>query len=273
MLDPAYFDTMCQIQQGSAPRSSPGRAEREEPKGLDVPPRPLTQKMSDKRSELIVAEIERVALGLFGRCGFASVTVEDIAAEAGTSVRTFYRYFKTKDEVMLIRIRRRAQVLQQTLAERPTDESPLRSIRIAFEVTSSREDPDLVMQWIATAAASPPVTQSILGAIHLHTQPVLAEFLSSRLGVRDNPLTPKMLAAAIGGVVQEAHSHWFAHGGDLGETISQGLWVLESGLAVDELTLSHTRRIRESARGSSAKGGRRSPRAGGSPESTKNKPK
>ena len=210
----------------------------EETEGLHVPPRRLTQQISDKRSELMVAELEQVALGLFGRCGFASVTVEDIAAEAGSSIRTFYRYFKTKDEVMLVRIRRRAQILQETLAERPRDEKPLRSIRIASEITAAREDADLVLQWIATAASSPQVTQSILGAIHLHIQPVLADFLRSRLEVPEDSLIPKMLAAAIGGIVQEAHSHWFAHGGDLGETISEGLWVLESGLATDQRALS-----------------------------------
>ena len=237
-----------------------------------MPPRRLTQRMSDKRSELMVAELERVALGLFGRLGFASVTVEDIAAEAEISIRTFYRYLKTKDDVMLVRIRRRAKILEEALAGRPIDESPLRSIRIAFEITSARDDPELVMQWIATAAASPPVTQSILGAIHLHIQPVLADFLRFRLGLPEGSLTPRMLAAAIGGVVQEAHSHWFAHGGDLGETISQGLWVLESGLAVDEPAPFPTRAKQGSSQSSSAgRTGRRSPRADEPSSSMRNK--
>jgi TetR/AcrR family transcriptional regulator, regulator of mycofactocin system len=227
-----------------------------------VPPRPLTQRMSDKRSELLVAELERISLGLFGRCGFASVTVEDIAADAGISIRTFYRYLKTKDDVMLVRIRRRAQMLQEILADRPLYESPLRSIRIASEITSSREDPDLVMQWITTAAASPPVTQSILGAIHLYMQPVLAEFLRSRLGLPEDPFTPKMLAAAVGGVVQEAHSHWFAHGGDLGEIISRGLWVLESGLAISEPAASPDHRGGANRRKSTKRTARSSPRTG-----------
>ena len=144
----------------------------------------------------MVAELEQVALGLFGRCGFASVTVEDIAAEAGSSIRTFYRYFKTKDEVMLVRIRRRAQILQEALAERPKDENPLRSIRIASEITSAREDADLGLQWIATAASSPHVTQSIL-VDPSSIQPVLADFLRFNLEVPEDSLTPKMLAAVI----------------------------------------------------------------------------
>ena len=203
-----------------------------------MPPRRLTQQISDKRSELMVAELEQVALGLFGRCGFASVTVEDIAAEAGSSIRTFYRYFKTKDEVMLVRIRRRAQILQETLAQRPKDENPLRSIRIASEITSAREDADLVLQWIATAASSPHVTQSILGrSIFTFSQSLLTSYVPSSKCLK-TPLLRRCWPWLFGGIVQEAHSHWFAHGGDLGETISEGLWVLESGLATDERAFS-----------------------------------
>jgi hypothetical protein len=39
-----------------------------------------------------------------------------------------------------------------------------------------------------------------------------------------------MLAAAVGGIVQEAHARWFLHGGDLGATIAEGLDVLEQGI-------------------------------------------
>ena len=161
------------------------------------------------------------------------------------------------------------------MRERPKDENPLRSIRIASEITAAREDPDLVLQWIATAASSPQVTQSILGAIHLHIQPVLADFLRSRLEVPEDSLTPKMLAAAIGGIVQEAHSHWFAHGGDLGETISEGLWVLESGLATGRAELlPHAWKagVRRVAVVRSATG-RRHPGVGVSSPPKKNKPK
>ncbi len=42
-----------------------------------------------------------------------------------------------------------------------------------------------------------------------------------------------MLAAAAGNVIQAAQTHWHFHGGDLAETISESLEVLESGLGVD----------------------------------------
>lgn len=44
--------------------------------------------------------IAHAAVGEFVKRGFAATTVEDIAAAAGCSSRTFYRYFGAKDDVM-----------------------------------------------------------------------------------------------------------------------------------------------------------------------------
>ena len=46
------------------------------------------------------AEIERIALDLFGAHGFEETTVDDIAEAAGISRRTFFRYFPSKNDVV-----------------------------------------------------------------------------------------------------------------------------------------------------------------------------
>jgi AcrR family transcriptional regulator len=46
------------------------------------------------------AGLEAVALDLFDRQGFAATTVEQIAAGAGIATRSFFRYFRSKDEVI-----------------------------------------------------------------------------------------------------------------------------------------------------------------------------
>lgn len=48
-----------------------------------------------------MAEIQSLALDLFRRDGFDAVTVEHISTEAGTSPSTLYRYFGTKEGIVL----------------------------------------------------------------------------------------------------------------------------------------------------------------------------
>ncbi len=185
---------------------------------------------------MMVSELEEVALRLFDQRGFTNVTVEEIAVEAHISVRTFYRYFAAKDDVLQLRIERRSELLREALAARPTDEPPLRSLRLALEEEFSTADPVVLRRWISVIADNPNVMKGVVGAIQLKIQPVIAEFLGSRLGLPSDALVPTMLAAAVIGVIQAAHTQWFIHDGDLATTISESLAVLERGISTDPKT-------------------------------------
>ena len=184
----------------------------------------------------MTSELEAVALRLFDQRGFADVTVEEIASEAHISVRTFYRYFAAKEDVLQLRIVRRSEMLREALVARPADESPLRSLRVALEQEFSAVDPIVLRRWIAVIADNPNVMKGVVGAIQLKIQPVIAEFFGSRLGLPSEALVPTMLAAAALGVVQAAHTQWFLHDGDLASTISESLAVLERGISTDPRT-------------------------------------
>ena len=56
--------------------------------------------LTERRKAQTRREIAESALGLFVRHGYEAVSVEAIAEEAGVSLRTFYRYFSAKDEVL-----------------------------------------------------------------------------------------------------------------------------------------------------------------------------
>jgi AcrR family transcriptional regulator len=200
----------------------------------------LVVQLRAKRSELMVLEVEAVALGLFEARGFGEVTVDDIAEEAGISVRTFYRYFPTKEDVLQSRIDQRAATLRAALAARPADEPALQALRIAYAQAVSTEDAELRRRWTSVVAATPNVLKGVLGGILLKTQRVIAEFFAARFDVPSDSLGPTMLAAAAQGVVQAAQTHWFINGGDLARTISDGLEMLERGIDNDPRTWSQT---------------------------------
>jgi TetR/AcrR family transcriptional regulator, regulator of mycofactocin system len=193
----------------------------------------LAAQLRTKRSEMMISELEVVALRLFEARGFAGVTVEEIALEAQISPRTFYRYFPAKEDVLQLRIDRRSEALRVALSIRPADEPPLHSLRRALEEALSKEDTELLRRWIAVVAATPSVLQGVLGGIQLKGQRVIAEFFGSRLGQPSETLVPTMLAAAAGGVVQAAQTHWYFQGGDLAAAVSMGLEILENGIGTD----------------------------------------
>jgi hypothetical protein len=78
--------------------------------------------------------------------------------------------------------------------------------------------------------------KAVLGGIQLKTQQVIAEFFGSRLGVPSDNLAPTMLAAAAQGIIQTAHARWFILGGDLANTVSEGLEILERGFVENPRT-------------------------------------
>ena len=192
----------------------------------------LARQLRVQRSELMLSELEDVALRLFEQRGF-DITVDEIASAAHISVRTFYRYFPSKDDVLQLRIDRRSDDLRAALAARPADEPPLQALRAAFTEVVSAEDPELVRRWTSVVAATPTVLRGVLGGIQLKSHRTVAEFLGARLGLAPDDLVPVMLAAAVGGVIQAAQTQWFVQGGDLAAAISDGLAILEKGLGAD----------------------------------------
>ncbi|MCQ4079964.1 TetR family transcriptional regulator [Streptomyces sp. RB6PN25] len=72
--------------------------------------------------------LEQAAACLFEERGFEATTVRDIAAEAGVGERTFFRYFPSKESLILQQIRDVIPVLQQAVRERPAEEPPVTAL-------------------------------------------------------------------------------------------------------------------------------------------------
>lgn len=79
-------------------------------------------------------EVSAIAIRLFAEQGCDNTTVEQIAAEAGLSRTTFFRYFGTKEDVVLTWVEELGPVLAATFAARPAGEDPWRSLRRTFDV-------------------------------------------------------------------------------------------------------------------------------------------
>jgi AcrR family transcriptional regulator len=68
------------------------------------------------------AEIAEVAMDLFLEKGFEATTFDDIAAAVGISRRSLFRYFGTKEDIVLWGMADEGALARDALAERPDDE-------------------------------------------------------------------------------------------------------------------------------------------------------
>jgi AcrR family transcriptional regulator len=200
---------------------------------MRVATQPLAQQLNEKRSELMSGELEAVALRLFADRGFSAVTVQDIASEAKISVRTFYRYFPAKEDVLQVRITRKADALRAALSATSPDDTPLHAVRVALIEVTAADDLEQQRRWSTVIQATPSVLPGVLGGIMLKINRVIAEYFGARLGLPSEALVPTVLAAAVGAVVETANTQWFFLGGDLKAMISDSLAVLEGGIGTD----------------------------------------
>ncbi|NUU22016.1 MAG: TetR family transcriptional regulator [Streptomycetaceae bacterium] len=83
------------------------------------------------RSAVRNAIAER-AVALFDEKGFDATTVDDIAAAAGISARSFFRYFPAKEDAVIGDQTELGGLVRDALAARPADEPPWRAMRAAL---------------------------------------------------------------------------------------------------------------------------------------------
>ncbi|GLY20241.1 TetR family transcriptional regulator [Kineosporia sp. NBRC 101677] len=176
-------------------------------------------------------EVSEVAFQLFAEQGFENTTVEQIATAAGLSRTTFFRYFGTKEEMVLSRVGEFGSQIADALVLRPSEERPWESLRRAFDVL---------------AEAKPGNSGSPLGAIRLLTQAsalitrhwektqgwqsMIAPEISRRLGGPDPviDMQANALTAAAISCLDAAIDAWAATGGiaSMPELLDQAMNVM-----------------------------------------------
>lgn len=84
-----------------------------------------------KRRETL-RRITDAGMCLFIENGYEATTLDDIAAAAGISRRTFFYYFKSKDEILLSLQSGMGDMIVARLLETPRDQRPLDAVRDAI---------------------------------------------------------------------------------------------------------------------------------------------
>lgn len=106
-----------------------------------------TTSLRERTRRAVQSELLDVAQALFVENGYECVTVEQIAAAAGISKRSFFRYFSSKDALVLGKYDRQGEAFAEALRARPQDEAPWRALRRMFDdVVAYISDPERAMR-------------------------------------------------------------------------------------------------------------------------------
>jgi len=154
------------------------------------------------------AAIREHALRLFREQGYAATTVDQIAEAADVSPSTFFRYYPTKEDVVL---QDEMDVLALAAFEAQSpDLSPIAAFRAAArEAFGSLSDEDLA-KLRETAQLTLTVPELRARAIDEYTRTikVIAEAAAKRSGRDPNDFAVRVLAGAIVGVIMGATMPW-----------------------------------------------------------------
>jgi TetR/AcrR family transcriptional regulator, regulator of mycofactocin system len=200
---------------------------------LPAPPRSVLARKRD----VVRDGLARVAIDLFARDGFEAVTVEEIARAAGISPRTFFRYFPSKDEIVLALASRLHDRLLTAFEERPEHEGAVEALRRAYIVTSTvtPADRDRVLRVGRILTCSPALRSGSYGRPWRDGAPIV-ERVAERMDARPPDPRPRIIVAAMAAVATTEWHAWVDDGGtgDPAERIDAALETLEGGLGALE---------------------------------------
>lgn len=88
-----------------------------------------TLSMAERKRLLVRDQLGEAALKLLAVQGFEDTTIDEIVAAVGVSRRTFFRYFKSKEDVIIEFTGDVGDFICDELASRPTEEPAATAIR------------------------------------------------------------------------------------------------------------------------------------------------
>lgn len=193
----------------------------------------MTRAPQTVRSTRTRSALRRAAMSRFLAQGVEATTAEQIAADAGVTLRTFYRHFGSKHDLLFADYDSGLQWFRGALAQRPGDEPIIESVRAA--IFAFPYDVQAVSQ-LAQLRAEELDPERIVEHLH-RVEADLADAVAEHLRRHDperDPLDVTVTARCIAAAVFAAMDVWMLREerslGELAELSHASLTALEGGL-------------------------------------------
>ncbi|HJP78429.1 MAG TPA: TetR family transcriptional regulator [Pseudonocardiaceae bacterium] len=178
------------------------------------------------------ASIREHAMRLFREQGYAETTVEKIAEAAEVSPSTFFRYFPTKEDVVMTDDY--DPFLIEAFRAQPPEISVIEALRRSVRAVWEGLDSELLRNeaYRYQLMESVPELRAAMYTEYRRSIGLLADLIAERVGMDPNGVELRAFAGALIGVmmsVADAHSDLLFSEGGLGR-MDQALAYLEAGL-------------------------------------------
>src|SRR3979490_3080306 len=184
--------------------------------------------IAERKRRAIRGELSEVALRLLTDRQFDSLTIDEIAAEAGVSRRTFFRYFTSKEDVVFAFLDQWAVRLAADIIARPAAENPVEAVQNSFRQLTAAYD-DRALALVRLVRETPSLQQQErINREHLRISVVNA--LATRLGLdAERDMRPQILATIAFAPLDAAMFSWFGSRSneEVGRLLDEALGAFE----------------------------------------------
>lgn len=208
--------------------------------------------LRERKKERTREQLVEAALRLFTQRGYEETTIDEVVNAVEVSPRTFFRYFQSKEDVLVTWVDEFSDRVRHALAARPPDEEPYTALRNALTdavaiYETKRTHFIAIERFIAR---TPAVRAQKLEKLGRCSQ-IMIDVLAQRLGVdAQRHLAPRLLANCAIGILGAAVNTWIAQGGkeSLSEIVDHAFRCMRP---TDSLTRSAQRPSQQRERRSS----------------------
>ncbi|MFI7408864.1 TetR/AcrR family transcriptional regulator [Streptomyces sp. NPDC049627] len=179
--------------------------------------------------------IRSATYALIKEQGYDATTIEQIADRAEVSPSTVFRYFPTKEDIVLTD--EYDSLMLEELRARPAGESWMDSMRYVMQKgidALMTEDPEVVRVRAHLAVQVPAIRSRMVESMSA-TGRLLRGAIAERHGLDPDSLEVRVYAMSLIGGLMEVNLYWGENDceGDLRELLNRGMGVLEHGLPTE----------------------------------------
>ena len=165
--------------------------------------------LAARKKERIKRQLAEAAADLFYERGYAATTVDDIMAAVEVSTRTFFRYFPTKEDLVVALGTTSLDLFLDALRSRPAYESLRVAVGAAVEeaLASGWEDTTKVRSFLALIRETPALRARWLEEAYAKRDR-MAAVIAERTGTDPGALRNLIIAGAITLAINTALQAW-----------------------------------------------------------------